>query len=210
MFEVEGGPDWIASDRFDIAATAPEGTPPHQVRLMLRALLAERFRLRTHSGKRERSVYAMTVVRDGRLGPNVRRSTTDCTQAPPVAAGPFDRNNPPCWVMRPSPDSDFKSGYARMMFRGMTMDGWHGSGRRLCCEWSSIGPASMATSTASSIRLRISARLRRRPVCRIRSTARRSRLRSRCSEQLGLKMESTRAPIDVLIIDGAGRPAVDP
>jgi len=207
MFEVEGGPDWMASDRFDIAATAPEGTTPDQVRLMLRALLAERFRLRTHSEKRERSVYAMTLVRDGRLGPSVRRSTTDCTQAPPVVAGPFDRNNPPCGVIRPSPDSDFKSGYARMMFRGMTMDGlarfWAPALRRMVINRTGLdgyfdgefdptaefGPPPPPPGMPD-------------PFDRASFPSAFTVLR----EQLGLKMESTKAPVDVLIIDGAERP----
>src|SRR5262245_42091552 len=44
-FQVAGGPAWLASDRFDINATAPETATPAQMNAMLQTLLAERFKL---------------------------------------------------------------------------------------------------------------------------------------------------------------------
>src|SRR3954469_6463635 len=47
-FQIAGGPGWVDSDRFDIVAKA-EGEPkPEERRLMMQALLAERFNLTTH------------------------------------------------------------------------------------------------------------------------------------------------------------------
>ena len=43
--KITGGPSWLEWNRFDIAALAPEGTPPDRVREMLKTLLAERFKL---------------------------------------------------------------------------------------------------------------------------------------------------------------------
>jgi uncharacterized protein (TIGR03435 family) len=43
--KITGGPSWIEWNRFDIAALAPEGTPPDRLREMLKTLLAERFKL---------------------------------------------------------------------------------------------------------------------------------------------------------------------
>ena len=54
---------------------------------MLRTLLEERFGLRTHTERREIPVYALTVARPGRLGRNLRETTTDCSR--------FDRRNEP-------------------------------------------------------------------------------------------------------------------
>ena len=123
MFELDGGPGWVASDRFDVAATFPEGTPTDQVRLMLRALLADRFKLRTHSEKRELPVYAMALARDdGRLGPSLRKSAADCAAAPQPTPGQLDRNAP-CGFIGPAAGSDFASGRAVMAFHGLTMDG---------------------------------------------------------------------------------------
>ncbi|MBV8906276.1 MAG: TIGR03435 family protein [Acidobacteriia bacterium] len=55
------GPDWIGSDRFDIAATLPEGAKPGQVPEMLQVLLTDRFQVKTHHDKREFPVYAMVL-----------------------------------------------------------------------------------------------------------------------------------------------------
>jgi uncharacterized protein (TIGR03435 family) len=55
------GPDWISSDRFDIAATIPEGHKPAEFREMLQTLLAERFQLKFHKEQREFSVYALVL-----------------------------------------------------------------------------------------------------------------------------------------------------
>jgi uncharacterized protein (TIGR03435 family) len=53
------GPDWIASDRFDISATIPEGNKTSQIPEMFQSLLAERFHLKYHREKRDFPVYAL-------------------------------------------------------------------------------------------------------------------------------------------------------
>jgi uncharacterized protein (TIGR03435 family) len=55
------GPDWIASDRFDISATIPEGGKPAQIPEMFQSLLAERFHLKFHREKRDFPVYALVI-----------------------------------------------------------------------------------------------------------------------------------------------------
>jgi uncharacterized protein (TIGR03435 family) len=55
------GPDWISSERFDIAATIPAGGKRAEVPEMLQALLADRFQLKMHREKREFAVYALVV-----------------------------------------------------------------------------------------------------------------------------------------------------
>ena len=57
-------PEWIASSRFEIVATFPDGTPPEQFFGMLQSLLVERFELRTHQEGREAPVYALDVAAD--------------------------------------------------------------------------------------------------------------------------------------------------
>ena len=78
-FQIIGAPNWIASDRFDIVAKAPDGAPPEQYRPMMRNLLADRFKLKAHMETREMPVYALVLARaDGKLGPNLKSTTTDC------------------------------------------------------------------------------------------------------------------------------------
>src|SRR5688572_18569076 len=81
---LDGGPQWM-DDRYDIAAVIPQSvTDPAAPRAMLRTLLAERFRLAVRWATRDRSVYALvTARRDGRLGPQLKPSTADCTDVRP-------------------------------------------------------------------------------------------------------------------------------
>jgi uncharacterized protein (TIGR03435 family) len=84
-FELQGGPSWIESDRWDIIAksvgdpppTAP-GTPDAMA-LATRTLLAERFKLAVRQETREVDVYQLVRANaDGRLGPGIQPSTVDC------------------------------------------------------------------------------------------------------------------------------------
>lgn len=55
------GPHWTETDRFDITATLPAGSTPAQVPEMLQALLADRFQLKLHKDKKEFPVYALVL-----------------------------------------------------------------------------------------------------------------------------------------------------
>ena len=103
-----GGPDWIRTERFDISAKAPDGVlpppgappapagfqtngpgaSPTPMQQMLRALLADRFKLVVHNETRELPVYAlMTAKADKSLGPKMTPSTTDCAAMAAAARG---------------------------------------------------------------------------------------------------------------------------
>jgi uncharacterized protein (TIGR03435 family) len=94
-FQVIGGPDWVRSRRFDVSAKAPGERSENEIRLMLRRLLAERFKLATHDETRRLPMYALVKSReDGRLGDGLRPSNVDCLSilwrgggVPPRAAG---------------------------------------------------------------------------------------------------------------------------
>jgi uncharacterized protein (TIGR03435 family) len=74
-----GGPSWIATDRFDIVAKAPDRGGPDALPVMLQTLLRDRFRLQTHTETRDMPAYALIVSRrDRQLGPEVHESTIDC------------------------------------------------------------------------------------------------------------------------------------
>jgi uncharacterized protein (TIGR03435 family) len=64
--QISGGPGWIDSDRFDIEARA-EGNPQDEMMAgpMLQTLLEDRFKLKVHREIRERPVYALTVAKSG-------------------------------------------------------------------------------------------------------------------------------------------------
>jgi uncharacterized protein (TIGR03435 family) len=77
---IDGAPGMRAEDvvRFDVQAKPPANSQPQERRAMLRALLEDRFKLRVHKEVRQMPVYALTVARSGRLGPNLVPSTFDC------------------------------------------------------------------------------------------------------------------------------------
>jgi uncharacterized protein (TIGR03435 family) len=80
-FQIVGGPDWLGSDRFDVVAKAPEGEFTADImRPMLQSLLVERFKLAFHRENRDMAVYALMKARpDGKLGPNLSAAAVDCT-----------------------------------------------------------------------------------------------------------------------------------
>jgi len=76
-----GAPGWISTERFDIVA---RGTVDglDDFRAMMQALLADRFRLSTHTEQRSVPVYTLVLARsDGRLGPSLKPSSRECTPA---------------------------------------------------------------------------------------------------------------------------------
>jgi uncharacterized protein (TIGR03435 family) len=59
--KVLGGPIWLETDRFDVIAKAPPTTSPETLRLMLQALLADRFKLVIHKDTKPLPAYSLTV-----------------------------------------------------------------------------------------------------------------------------------------------------
>jgi uncharacterized protein (TIGR03435 family) len=65
-------PDWTKTERFDIQARA-EGTPgKDDMRMMMRALLADRFKLAIHNETRDVPVTAFVLAKSGKTGPQLR------------------------------------------------------------------------------------------------------------------------------------------
>jgi uncharacterized protein (TIGR03435 family) len=116
------GPDWLnnaAGQRFDIEAKMPDGSTKNQAPMMLRALLAERFKLAAHLDTKEHPVLALVVAKGG---PKLHES-------PAVPAQDFDDNTPlkpgesqmetPQGPMRMTVDSKNGSSVVNMGQRGV-------------------------------------------------------------------------------------------
>jgi uncharacterized protein (TIGR03435 family) len=76
------GPDWMNELRFDVLATLPEGATPEQAPQMMQALLAERFKLAVHRESKEHAVFALVV---GKGGVKMKESAPD--SGPPATTG---------------------------------------------------------------------------------------------------------------------------
>lgn len=125
-FQISGGPSWLASDRFDVAAKADGDVPLDQKRLMLRALLAERFKLTVHTETRELPIYALVMARsDGRPGVQLRRTAAVCAREAPAPDDWARIGHPsaarPCGFFGFAPGTDFPRGRGGLAFRGLTL-----------------------------------------------------------------------------------------
>ena len=207
--QLEGGPSWIDTDRFDITAQAegsisptPPGGPPGPAQLMMQRLLAERFGLVVRTESRELPVYALTIARrDGQLGPRIKPVDRDClalmTQAPggvPVQAPRLPDGRPGCGVTR--------DGTGRVLAGGTTM---------------TMLAMSMLTAPAGRIvvdRTGLKGAFdfdfeyapepapgAAPPPGAVTAVTDRPGLFTALEEQLGLKLQPARAPIDVTVID---------
>ena len=94
-FQLVEDPGWIRNDTFDIVAKM-EGDPPpvmpgsgpdpHMV--AMRTLLAERFNLAVHRETRQMDIYELVLARpDGKLGPALKPTTQDCAAMMAAARG---------------------------------------------------------------------------------------------------------------------------
>src|SRR5204863_10112263 len=79
--DITGLPDWDLTERYDIIGKpAPDSHPTREQRAeMMRNMLIERMKVAGHIEQVERPGFALVVARsDGRLGPQLKRSTLDC------------------------------------------------------------------------------------------------------------------------------------
>lgn len=195
-----GPVDPTMAARFDVQGKPPDGAPPGAQRLMLQTLLAERFKLRVHTESRQLPVYALTVAREGRLGPDLRQSPHDCAayqaarQADPSVVAPRDAAG------RVLCDSEYGFDTPVVMtMRSATPLG------ELAARLQSWGgrPVVDATGLTGSFEWRI------RFTLADSSGAGPPGIFTAVEEQLGLKLVPSTAPYDVLVVDSVELPPAD-
>jgi uncharacterized protein (TIGR03435 family) len=81
------GPDWMGSERFDISAKVPEGAKRDQIMAMMQTLLGERFKMKVHRETREQSAYVLLV---GKNGPKLTASPEPVATQPGADGGKRD------------------------------------------------------------------------------------------------------------------------
>jgi uncharacterized protein (TIGR03435 family) len=75
-FQLNGGEDWVRTERYDVSARAGRDVSQAELREMVKALLADRFKLRVRTETREMPILELRLARsDGRVGPNLH----DCS-----------------------------------------------------------------------------------------------------------------------------------
>ena len=184
IFQIEGGPDWLTSERFDIIARGPEGTPDRLRPAMLRTLLAERFKLVAHFQTREQQVYSLTLLRgDGRLGPQLKPSA------------------PASGSSSGFPSASIGNGTARINGRRVSMD------TLAIMLTSSVFNQRVINRTGLSGEFELD--LRFTPDSSPAAAPEFPSIFTAVQEQLGLKLEAGRGPVEVLVIDSVERPSPD-
>ena len=204
--QIAGGPDWLDTERFDITAKASAPFKQDEARVMLQALLAERFGLATHMETRELPVYLLVLARkDGTLGPQMKKADVDCAAlfASVTAGGKMPERLPngnlPCGLsVRGSQGlvtgngvgmeqlaRNLTGGVGRIVVDRTGLQGYYDINLTFAPESLPGAPPETASDSGAPS------------------------LFTAMPEQLGLKLEPGRAPIAVLVIDRAERPAPD-
>jgi uncharacterized protein (TIGR03435 family) len=193
--ELVGAPAWL-TDRYDLIAKAAGPATPEQRAAMLRTLLAEQLHLQAHYEMREQPVYELVFARrDRSLGPQLVRTDRDCAGAsaardagkPAPTLSPASNGAPPCGI---------RANRGEFLAGGVTMDGLarnlgSRAGRVIFDRTGLEGYYQITLTFAPDIAA---------------DAADAPTLFTALQEQLGLKLEPSRAPLQTLIIDRVERP----
>src|SRR5688500_2670185 len=195
-------PDWVRTERYDVIARAEGTPPPEQLSEMVRALLIRRFRMAAHTERRDRPVYALLPARaDGRLGPRLRRLDADCAALGAAAS----QGNPPPRPQLPEGIAlcSVRSGGGTIVSGGLSMPMFvqllTGQAGRVVIDRTGLDGDSACTLESA----------RPPPAGAEPAPGDRPSLFTALQEQLGLKLEAQRSPVDVLVVDRIDRPTAD-
>ena len=218
---VVGGPTWMDEQILRLVVNLADAPRADEMPAIVRGVLEDRLRLRTHVEQRNFPVLALVTARvDGTLGPRLRQSTTDCFDLDEwVAAGQPPRLLPPAVPRQPvcgeeAWDTPFgHSSYVAITMRQFAdelrhFDGWPTTPRRRAreivdrtglngrydLELDALAPAAVLMDRFPALATVIE------PMGF-------PSLPRALEEQLGLKLVATEAPFDVIVIDSAEQPA---
>jgi uncharacterized protein (TIGR03435 family) len=206
-FQISGGPDWINSERYDVEAKAYGSPSGEQMTgAMLQALLEDRFKLTIHRETRPLPVYELTVAKGGAKLRHSREGS--CT--------PYSMDSAPLSPIRSpgQPNSTYCG------FRGFGVEGLD---RKL--EMAGVSMAELATSLSrSELRRTVIDKTglagtfdvnlhwsidpaQAMPGASADPNSTSASIFAGIQEQLGLKLESSKGPVEVLVIDHVERPS---
>jgi uncharacterized protein (TIGR03435 family) len=215
-------PDWTTSERFAIEARTYDAAPTGRIRLMLRSMLIDRFSLTAHSERRELPIVAMTMARpDKRPGPKLVPSGPECRKIRPPEGIPIPPPPPP------PPPGAANAPAIRIILETDEPPRRRACGAMVTPGWMSAGNITMQEFT------RPLSQVLRRPVINETgldgefdldvifspeglggalvgpppaSVSDAPSLETALRDDLGLRLESRRGPVEVLVVDRIERP----
>ena len=198
-FQVVGGPDWINKDRFEVQAKAAGEPSQAEVKLMLQSLLEDRFGLVMHKEQRDMRFFAMVPVRsDGRPGPYLHRMPD---------TGACDRKE---YEELEKARPKMSTGSAMASFGCGPLSNLAELASRLLRTpvFDRTGITGRFTATlyfASDSGMNFGALAPVRPAD-VSPDPNLPSFQTALQEQLGLKLEQTRGPVDVMVVDSVHQP----
>ncbi len=212
-FQLVSDPDWVKNDRFDIIAKmegdpppVPPGAGPDTMMLAARTLLADRFKLVMHKETRDLDIYALVMARPGgKPGPALKPAAADCA----VELKSGRRGGPP-----PGPNDPVTCGsrqnVGHIRFGGMPLsvfaNGLAGQlGRMVVDRTGLTGNWDFELTFAPERPLGALPTGVEPPAVDPNAPT----IFTAVQEQLGLKLDSTKGPVDVWVIDSVEHPTPD-
>jgi uncharacterized protein (TIGR03435 family) len=205
QFQISGGPRWINSDRFDIEGKAEDPNASFdQVRLMLQSLFEDRFKLKVHRETKESPAYALVV---GKGGPRIQLSRD---QSPENVDGPAPPGAGPN-------HGAIRIGVGNLVGNAVTLS-WFASMLsprldRLIIDKTNLAGRfdirlQWAPSAAEDL-FGVPAEIIDMNGVTVRPDPSGPSIFSAIQEQLGLKLESAKAPVELLVIDHVEQPSAN-
>ncbi|HTM02714.1 MAG TPA: TIGR03435 family protein [Vicinamibacterales bacterium] len=206
--EITGAPAWMRDERYDLivqldGALPPPGADEFPLALLerFRAILEDRFRVRTHWEQRDGPIYLLTLARPGTTGPGLRPVQADCSLAVSKrmmdqTAGPNTASKPECTFVPTSTHGELQGNAVtiEMVARMLGGEDLH-------------RPVVNRTGLAGRFDLDLHYQPEGFAGIGIRPPANDGpSIFTAVQEQLGLKLTASRGPIDVQVIDHAERP----
>jgi len=220
------GPSWLSNERYDIAAKVPVGTSKEQSLVILQNLLIERFHLQLHRETKEVPIYELVVAKNG---PKFKESPSETVSAAAPAPDLANANEPlrlktgPDGVVELPFSMQGKGHIAIRSFRGTEMRVRRESLDYLLERLIAVlqrpvinktgltgqydytlaySPQNMTANTAGGV-------AESRPPAAAIADDRPPDLFTALERQLGLKLESKKAPGEVLIVDRVEKTPTD-
>ena len=219
-FQIVGGPAWLSEERFEIEARTRSGVTAEEAREMVRALLRERFGLVAHRETRQMMAYLLVHARsDRRLGNRLRRSAPECAPMIPPRTIAFGSDVAPPPPPPPPPPPGSQSGpllilsYTRLRCGNPRVLPGHLTAREITLAQLAtilttiVGrPVVDRAGLADTFDVDLTYAPDGDAIPEIPIERDAAPLATAIREQLGLRLESSRASIEVVVVDSIQPP----